>query len=1173
LGSAQPVSIDTLQFGSGAPAYSIFLNPFHSAVEVNGAGIINNSASIPTISIAVSQLDFNNASSAANATITTFLGGTLHFNDSSTAGTATISNISQLAFFGTSTAGNATITNNAPGTVVEFFNASTAGSATITINSALYFNDSSAAGNATISNNGALSFAGLSSAGAAQLTNNSGKNIFFQNNSTAGQATINNSGILAFSDSSSGGTAQITNSASLTFNGTSSAGGAQINNNNSFAALNFNDTSSAGSATITNNGGFVAFNGASNAATTSVVNNGALSFNNTSSAGSAAITNNSTTSSTQFANSASAGQATIVNLGNLSFLNTSSAGSASITSGNVLNFRDSSTADNARITNGQQLNFLNLSTAGNASITNGDQLNFLNSSTAGNAVVTNNGRLSFFNGSTAGDAVITNTSTGLLVFSGTSTGGAARLINNAGGIMDFSPSTGANNDGRITAGSIEGAGTFYLGARQLWVGGNNLSTTVSGLIADCTGGGLICQGAAAGGSLVKAGTGTLTLTGSNTYTGGTAVNGGTLQLSGAGTLGATTGTTTVNSGGTLDLGGTTQTQAALNLAGGTLQNGSLNAPISSAGGTINGIGGTASLAATSGTTVINGTNTYTGGTTVTNATLTVNGSLSDPTIGVGGILNGTGSVGDTTIQSGGTLAPGSTSNPTGTLTITGNLAFQSGAVYLVQVVPAGAASTAVAGTATLNGATANAVFGNGNYWINKTSTILTASGGVSGTFGTLVNTNLPANFTSRLSYDANNVYLNLSLNYTPGPGPGSAPPNIGGGLSGNQQGVGNALSNSFNSNGGIPMVYAMLSAAGLTQASGELGTGSQQTTFDAMGLFMGLLTDPFMQRNGVPPSASSAAGFAEEESASAYAARKGTDAFAMFTKAPPRSFEQRWRVWAAGFGGSRSTDGNAVVGSNDTTSRIAGTAVGADYLFSPNTLAGFALAGGGTNFSVSGLGSGRSDLFQAGAYVRHVEGPAYVAAALAYGWQDITTDRDVIIAGVDHLRAEFNANAYSGRLEGGYRFVAPWTGGVGLTPYAAAQFTTFDLPAYAEQVISGTSAFALSYAAKSVTDTRTEFGLRSDKSFALRDSILTLRGRLAWAHDFNPDHSIAATFQALPGASFVVNGAAQAPDSALTTASAEIRWFNGWSAAATFEGEFSNVTRSYAGKGVLQYSW
>src|SRR6202023_1841419 len=140
------------------------------------------------------------------------------------------------------------------------------------------------------------------------------------------------------------------------------------------------------------------------------------------------------------------------------------------------------------------------------------------------------------------------------------------------------------------------------------------------------------------------------------------------------------------------------------------------------------------------------------------------------------------------------------------------------------------------------------------------------------------------------------------------------------------------------------------------------------------------------------------------------------------------------------------------------------TAVGADYRFSPFTLAGFALAGGGTNFSIAnGLGSGRSDLFQAGAYVRHTNGPAYISAAVAYGWQDITTDRTLTIAGLAQLMAEFNANAYSGRLEGGYRFVAPWTGGIGITPYAAGQFTTFDLPGYAEQAIVGTSNFALAY--------------------------------------------------------------------------------------------------------------
>jgi uncharacterized protein with beta-barrel porin domain len=57
----------------------------------------------------------------------------------------------------------------------------------------------------------------------------------------------------------------------------------------------------------------------------------------------------------------------------------------------------------------------------------------------------------------------------------------------------------------------------------------------------------------------------------------------------------------------------------------------------------------------------------------------------------------------------------------------------------------------------------------------------------------------------------------------------------------------------------------------------------------------------------------------------------------------------------------------------------------------------------------------------------------------------------------------------------------------------------------------------------------------------MADGILTLRGRFAWAHDFDPDRSIGAAFQSLPGTSFVVNGAAQAADSALTTASIEMK--------------------------------
>jgi uncharacterized protein with beta-barrel porin domain len=204
--------------------------------------------------------------------------------------------------------------------------------------------------------------------------------------------------------------------------------------------------------------------------------------------------------------------------------------------------------------------------------------------------------------------------------------------------------------------------------------------------------------------------------------------------------------------------------------------------------------------------------------------------------------------------------------------------------------------------------------------------------------------------------------------------------------------------------------------------------------------------------------------------------------------------------------------------------------------------------------------------------VRHSVGSAYLTAAVAYGWQDITTDRSATAAGAALLHAQFDANAWSARIEGGNRYLIPWFGGIGLTPYVAAQFTAFDLPDYAETDAAG-SGFALAYAAKTAIDTRSELGLRTDRSFAVNDAILTLRGRAAWAHDYDTDRSVAATFQSFVPASFVVNGASPAHDAALTTASAEMKFSSAISVAATFEGEFSDVTRSYAGKGVVRYDW
>ena len=510
------------------------------------------------------------------------------------------------------------------------------------------------------------------------------------------------------------------------------------------------------------------------------------------------------------------------------------------------------------------------------------------------------------------------------------------------------------------------------------------------------------------------------------------------------------------------------------------------------------------------------------------------------------------------------------------VTVSGSLAFTSGALYMVQVSGANAGQIAVAGAATLAGNVEVDVLS--RLTQKTTYTIFSSANPLSGTFNSVSVDNNSFARDPVLTYVGDNVLLTLLPGLLSPALPANAPANqvrVAGAID-NALLAGNNPTNAFNA---IFNTSGNALLNGLTQLSGETATGSQQTTFNAMTQFLGILLDPFIDGRGAPAAPpSGAAPYAEEESLAYASRRKRTaaerDAYAMFTKAPlAQTYDPHWSVWAAGFGGSQSTDGNAAQGSNNTTSRVFGMAAGADYIFSPRTIAGFALAGGGTNFSVANGGTGRSDLFQAGAFVRHTVGAAYISGALAYGWQDITTNRTVTIAGVDQLQARFNANAFSGRVEGGYRFVTPWIGGIGITPYAAAQFTTFDIPAYAEQVLSGANTFALAYGSTSVTDTRSELGIRTDKSFAVQNGVLTLRGRAAWAHDYNPDRAIGATFQSLPGASFVVNGAAQASDSALTTASAEMKWMNGWSASATFEGEFSNVTTSYAGKGVVRYAW
>jgi len=545
----------------------------------------------------------------------------------------------------------------------------------------------------------------------------------------------------------------------------------------------------------------------------------------------------------------------------------------------------------------------------------------------------------------------------------------------------------------------------------------------------------------------------------------------------------------------------------------------------------------------------------------------------------------------TQINAGGFLVPGQGIVPGqgGTpdaMRFIGNLAFQSGAFYVVQVNPTTASTSNVLGAATLAGGTVVANFAPGSY-VSRQYTILTAVGGVAGTFNALATLGLPVGFGTRLAYTGNDVILNLRAQLVPDPNPplpdgplpgiptdGTPPPVF----TINEINVGRAISDFFNNGGALPPAFLPLfGLAGgnlttaLDQISGEAATGAQTAAFQLGSQFLNLMLDPFVDgRCGVYRTDQPGVGYRPE-----CEPRRSAPALAyasMYTKAPPAPapiYEPRWTVWGGGYGGGNKTSGDPVIGSHDLSARTAGFAGGFDYRLAPDSVVGFAVAGGGTNWSLSqGLGGGRSDAVQAGVYGATRWGAAYLAADFAFTNHWMSTDRFAF--GGDHLTADFNAQSYGGRLEGGYRFETPY---VGVAPYAAIQAQSFHTPGYSE-IGTVPNGFALAFGSRDATDTRSELGARFDRALAVYpNAVLTLRGRLAWAHDWVSDPALMPVFQSLPGASFIVNGATPATDNALVSAGAELRFANGVTLAAKFDGAFAGKSQTYAGTGTIRYSW
>ncbi len=198
--------------------------------------------------------------------------------------------------------------------------------------------------------------------------------------------------------------------------------------------------------------------------------------------------------------------------------------------------------------------------------------------------------------------------------------------------------TTINFDGGTLKNSV--ASATYMNAQAattafIKVGGAQFDTTNGNITITQN---LLTHGSSLNGGLIKIGTNTLTLSGTNTYTGATAVNVGTLQAgaaAGGQAFGNGSAVTLANvSGATLSLNGFNQTIGSL--AGGGVTGGNVtlgaNATLTTGGnntstsyeGVISGTGTSGLTKTGSGTQTLTGINTYTGATNITAGKLTIN---------------------------------------------------------------------------------------------------------------------------------------------------------------------------------------------------------------------------------------------------------------------------------------------------------------------------------------------------------------------------------------------------------------------------------------------------------------------------------------------------------------------------------------------------------------------
>jgi outer membrane autotransporter protein len=475
--------------------------------------------------------------------------------------------------------------------------------------------------------------------------------------------------------------------------------------------------------------------------------------------------------------------------------------------------------------------------------------------------------------------------------------------------------------------------------------------------------------------------------------------------------------------------------------------------------------------------------------------------------------------------------------------------------------------TNASGTATLAGTVGVVNLGG---TLARSYTILSAAAGRSGTFDSIATVNLPAFLTASLAYTPTDVQLNLAS------GIGQV-----GGLTRNQSAVAAALDTSFNNGGGtLPGLFGLgraQLAAAMDALSGEGVSGTQETAFGVAGMFTSIMMDQgafWRTRETVDVNGVAIAGEPLQYAPSKKS--KTADHPAFKELAPPAPYQPRWRAWLTGFDGSAKLAGDAGIGSADLSHNTGGLAGGLDYQFAPDLLAGFAIGGSSSNFSVRDrITSGHLEGAHFGGYGVKTWSSFYAAGTLSFSTFRNDTTRSIAgIGPTETATGRFGSNLLSGRVEVGSKRVF---GRFAVTPFAAVQFAELWQNGFTEAnpVPAGAAGpLGLTYGSISVSSLPTFVGAQFDTRFAFSNGMaLSPYTRLSWVHEFKPNRAINPTFIALPGAAFTVDGPRAASDAVRIDAGAKFAIRpNAW-LFASFDGEFSSRSQSYAGKGGARISW